>query len=367
MLARHRQAGVSIALFAGALLSACAPIRPDIPRARLGCLPFPGPMTLYHTADTSNFGEHCYGPYRVDLSTPEEERGIVYTRRAGFLDLAHLREAVDWTRYVRGLAVRALQERRAEVRFMTFEETGIVLALHYPEWWDGAEDAERRAIIDEAAMRIGQRSAMLIGTWHEIVTWYGWRTFAFVDERGSSFTYEDEASHLVGLRVARRAIEDSSRGYDDAVTAAIVAEFDDLGIVPTACARRAVMSVEGRWWSNGVAIRRNLDTGLDGAPVTPWTVGPLDCCDEQAVASLIVPTLENVRGRDLAGLVEFRLEPSPWLMSRLYGKGAPVRPLDARADIAALIERVRADFKAEYGPLADTPAPADPSQDRLGI
>src|SRR5262249_12707791 len=79
------------------------------PRWRLGALPFPGPLSLYAAADATDLGMHRYTSWwERPFEEGEGARGIMYTCRAGFLDLAHLRDAVDWTRYLRDHVQRLL-------------------------------------------------------------------------------------------------------------------------------------------------------------------------------------------------------------------------------------------------------------------
>src|SRR5687768_2411742 len=69
------------------------------PRGRLGALPYPGMTTLYATADPENLGRHRYGGLPRLFERDEASRGIIYTARGGFLDVAHVRITVDRVRY----------------------------------------------------------------------------------------------------------------------------------------------------------------------------------------------------------------------------------------------------------------------------
>src|SRR6185295_8360402 len=67
------------------------------PRDRIGSLPFPGAFTLYHASDPNFLGHHCYEHSAVLAA--DEANGIVYTTRAGFIDLAHVRITIDTVRF----------------------------------------------------------------------------------------------------------------------------------------------------------------------------------------------------------------------------------------------------------------------------
>jgi hypothetical protein len=65
------------------------------PRVRIGTLPYP--FFMYRDSE-DNFGKHEY--YKAPLfRSKEEDRGIFYTCRAGFIDMAHLRAGIDYGAY----------------------------------------------------------------------------------------------------------------------------------------------------------------------------------------------------------------------------------------------------------------------------
>ena len=71
------------------------------PRMRLGSLPFPGVFSLYEEANPDDMGVHCAGTTLARIGQKgERERGTLYTRRAGFIDVSHMRESIDWVRSV---------------------------------------------------------------------------------------------------------------------------------------------------------------------------------------------------------------------------------------------------------------------------
>src|SRR5262245_33445219 len=69
------------------------------PRDRHGALPFPGVFTFYRTADAADLGRHRYERMPRVLRKEEVENAIIYTTRAGFLDVAHIRITVDCARF----------------------------------------------------------------------------------------------------------------------------------------------------------------------------------------------------------------------------------------------------------------------------
>src|SRR3954465_1613183 len=139
----------------------------EAPRDRLGALPFPGATTLYATADPAKLGRHRYERMPRAWGGDEKERGIIYTTRAGFLDLAHVRIAIDWTRFCTERVRGAMEQGQAELAVPGADNGVFHVGLTYPEGWAGLAEAERREAIDAAAPRVGQRVAYLVLTWHE--------------------------------------------------------------------------------------------------------------------------------------------------------------------------------------------------------
>lgn len=343
---------ISWALVAIATLSGCSPEEASLPRARLGALPFPGPFTLYTASQADEVGGHRYESTDCVLGLGEGARGIVYTCKAGFLDLAHLREAVDWTWFLHRHA-RDLLVAGGSVAFEN-DQTRFEFIVHPPRL-DGLSAAERADVLEEAAVRLGQRGAFLVETWHEIESWYGLRTVFFVPEDRSAFTWDDTASHVVGVRIGARVARATAREFDTAAAAAIREELDALGAVPKTWVDKATQRVAGRWWKGETPIRRDLDIGLQSGVKDPWIVHGLECCDGVEPIRLEVPSLRNVRGLDLSGVYEVRLTLAPSLAAEMYKGEAVPREIDAEREFPRLIEKMRAAMKARFGPDCDRP------------
>lgn len=312
-----------------------------LPRARVGCLPFPGPMTLYSSAVADNLGEHCY-----DDPNGETSRGIVYTTRGGFLDVAHVRNAADMTAYLHARVSYAMHAGWGCVRFRGHEPSVYEVTLAYPESWADLDPAARLEVIDEAAVRLAQRLALEVMTWHEILTWYGYKSTGLVSESGSAFTYEDGPSHAVGVLIAGEALR-AGGDFDARVTALLAQTLDELGVVGKRELRTAISAVDGDWWSGGKACRRHLETGLENGVVTPWLVPGLDFDDGSVPVSWEIPTLDEVMGHDCTGLAVVRIDPRVGEAGKLYERlGVAGGLIEPTRDFPVLI----ADIRAEVGP-----------------
>src|SRR5689334_1843171 len=119
---------------------------PGLPRDRVGSLPYPGVFTLYRAADADRLGVHRYGHGPRLFHQDETENGIIYTTRAGFLDVAHVRITVDTVRYCVTHLRAALQRGDRVVALKTLEGSTFYADLTYPDGWPEAlnDPAERK-------------------------------------------------------------------------------------------------------------------------------------------------------------------------------------------------------------------------------
>jgi len=342
----------------------CAGSAGETPRHRIGALPFPGTFTLYNAVDPDDLGPHRYGRMPRVFEPEERERGIIYTTRAGFLDLAHLRITIDWTRYYAGRVRAALAERRERLALPSLDGATFHVALRYPADWDDLPLAERDALADELALRCGQRLAYHMMTWHELITWFGHRRVALIDESPSAFTYDDGMSHVVGLRVAERAIRAcgvaqpfASNAANAAVTTALREELAELGAVSRGETDRAARAVEGAWWSRGRPLKRQLDVGLSDGVVRPWLVSDVALAGEvEGGESFVLPELDDVLGRDFTAFCSVQIEPNIAEAKRMRAL-LPDKPdrFDAERDLPLLAEAARRQMRQRFAADVDRP------------
>ena len=354
------------ALVAALCAAGCASSE-QLPHTRLGSIPFPGLFTLYETADPAKLGPHYYEPWWARLGRPGEcGRGIMYTCRAGFLDLSHLREYTDWVKYLHDHARLALEGGPKQFGF-EWSDARYDVEVVKPDWWATLSDTERATLTEEASICFAQRFVVVLGTWHELGTWYGQETIPGISEQGSALTWDDTTSHVVAAIVGGRALRTPDVPWNDAVANAMDATLTELGAVSEDVEAKAVQRVKGIWWKDGVAIRRDLDTGLGTGVKHPWTVPGLEGCVGAAgvwpgegvsggeAAALVVVGLDDVCGRDLRGVFEFTIKPEPRVMRHALGCAECPKTLDSEAEVLGVIERMRAEIKAKWGPDADHP------------
>lgn len=98
------------------------------PRPRLGTLPTPPPGPRFYEPD--NLGKHSYN---FNLF---EKNGIVYTCKAGHIDITHLRCNADDTRYHIRMIKETLLKNKKEYSFSPgWEISKHKVTFIYPESW----------------------------------------------------------------------------------------------------------------------------------------------------------------------------------------------------------------------------------------
>lgn len=149
-----------------------------------------------------------------------EVSGIVYTGKAGFIDLGHLRDHCDVTKFIHNQLTIDLTPQRVS------------------------------AVIGEAEMHecplspieVARAIALDAGLGHEIITYDRFKPGG----HNSAFSPEDLCSNFLGTLVAERAI---ARGgnFDDAVTTELNNLLRDLDAPTPAESRNAFNLINGRW------------------------------------------------------------------------------------------------------------------------
>jgi len=311
------------------------------PRPRMGSLPWPGLFSGFEVADPNNLGHHSYS----NLGD-ETERGILYTCRGGFLDMAHVRKTIDTSKYVQVRVEMALLNNWSALRIKSLEPSVYILHLNYPEFWQSLSPDEKQVLARELSIRIGQRMAVLMMSWHELLTWFGYQSTPFLSEFPSAFTWDDTASHGFGaVLVADHALRDS-RDWNDAVTDAINTGLHELGAVTPSQTMQAVEAIKGRWWSGGMGggkpLKRHIEIGWYGQPIIPWLVPNLPFCPDATPHRYDLPRLDNVMGRNFQNLLRVEIEPNV-LQSESIRRCIPGKPstIDVDKDLPFVMDHMK--------------------------
>jgi hypothetical protein len=324
------------------------------PRIRVGYLSSPTLGTVFHGAQ--DLGRHGYRP------NWSEQNGIVYTCKAGHIDIAHLRKATDWTIFLAAKTFQQIKDNKTKFSFRLYEPSRYFVHITYPPQWQQLSLKDKEDIAYNVAAGLGQYLAFTATNWHEIITWFGYKSKGFEPEFPSAFTWEETFSNLLGVHVAALALQDNQHTFNQAVTLALDAELQKLDVQPAETSRRAAESVRGLWFSGDLLWvdmkRRNFDIGLDDGFVTPWTVPAVSGCEAQEAQSYPVPGLDFLGAYGFS--VRFEIEPRIWeqssILSVVYPDGRQRKKRIAPAvHFAPIMDHIRQEAVKRYGPEVDLP------------
>ncbi len=285
---------------------------------RLVFVPLPG-VKLDNVLPPANLGRHRYdsgmlgvrnGIRRVFLS--RERNGLVYTRRGGFVDLAHVRTYADWTVYLAHRIAPLLPEGGALELPREGGRRVVQVRAVDPAWLA----AHGRKTV---AIALARWLSYQLSIWHEAATWYGWSTTPIFPERVSAFSPEDLYSNLLGANLAGAILRadggQSEAQYEASMDAALPELLRRLGAVSVQCSRRAAASVDGFWWDsrrrlpNADLVRRR--SFALGPALVPWRVALPDpgCTAPAGEARPVVLHVEaSVGGRPPGELARLSIE-----------------------------------------------------------
>lgn len=293
----------------------------------------------------------------------DEKNGLLYTCHGGFIDTAHLRDYADWMLFFTGWVARHL-ETGGEIELASEGGSRRVVLEPVPGW------LIRRERVRALSLTIAEWIVFRLSVWHEIATWYGWSAIQLFPERASAFSPEDLYSNLLGIKVARSIIEvggaSSEDEYNRNVDRWMAEVLRRLGGLPSEAGVEIAKALDGHWWDSSkrlpdprLVMRRNMDfstelhpwRGIDSSSERARELLAEACADGQDPFVLGNP--ERIRDQRLSELARFEIDVDEELARLLLPRsGSRIITQD---DFPALIERIRAESEAEFGPDSDRP------------
>jgi len=332
------------------------------PRVRFGCYPS---STLGTFFVGESLGRHGY------YYQPFEKDGIAYTCRGGHVDIIHVRIAADWTTYLASETYRHLMRNDAGFSYkLAVDRSRSYVRFTYPPNWRQLPQAERAAKAKEIALAVGPYLTFTMTSWHEILTWFGFRCIGLPTEFPSAFSWEDSYSNLLGTIVAVQALQDKEHTYNRAVEFAIDREMKKLGVQPAYMAKQASQRVKGQWFTGSVLFfvdikKRNFDIGLDDGFVTPTLLPGVSPCEGAEPLSYPVPNLDVLARHGFSMSLE--IESREWERGKIFSvlsKDPKVSRIQPTTDFPILMDYLQKAAEQRYGPIADGTfqlAPRQPS------
>ena len=322
----------------------------DTPEMRLGTMPFNAWYSPLIPLGPDDLGDHAYVAAGLSLSRINEtSRGTLYATRAGFLDIAHTRNAIDLTRFVYEHVYDGLKTGHYNLKLLAAEPDLYHLTLTPPPAWTGFDEDHVPAEIDqhlrEASSEIAGRIAYLMTTWHEVATFFGYKGMGLVTERPSAFSFDDAASHRVGVIVGMRALRgtDSTQAFDEHATRELKKYLVELGAVAADEVVERSKSVEGRFWDGDQPAFRVVDLGLDGVPLQAYVT------DDEEPMIWDWPEDFQIDGYPISALfsvqVELNLMEADKILAAIGNKQDSM--VDPRADFPQLHQYIEASMEEQ--------------------
>jgi TPR repeat protein len=295
-------------------------------RARLGCYATSTPGTRFISFE--ELGHHSYS------HGFGEGNGIVYTCSGGHIDIVHVRLGADYTKNVREKAYNCIIKGKEGFNFkLQVEPTVHHIQIFYPSYWSSLPEIEKEKTAGEVSLKLAPYAAFSATTWHEMLTWYGFKCMGFVPEDASGFSWEDNYSNLLGCLLAVEAMKDTQHSYDEAMTIALKKEMRKLGIRSSRLARMASEKMRGKWFTGNLWVtmkKRNFDIGSDDGFVSPTLVPGLKDCSAEGPISYPAPNLDFLS--DYGFSIKYEIEPHEFEKGKLLkivypkGKGKKIEP-----------------------------------------
>ncbi len=241
-----------------------------------------------------------------------------------------------------------------------YEPSVYFVQLAYPEDWKDMSIEDKEHIAYEVSIGLGRYLAFVGVTWHEIITWFGFKSKGLEPEHPSAFTWEDNFSNLFGVHVAALALEDTQHTFNDAVTLNFDIELEKLDAQAGHISKRAAESVKDLWFTRDffstVMKKRNFDLGLDDGFVTPTLVPSVSECEGSEAQSFPVPNLEFPLSHGFS--IRCEIEPRIWeggaILDIIYSDRSRRRNLiEPAIHLAPIMDFIRADAVKRYGSDVD--------------
>jgi hypothetical protein len=274
--------------------------------------------------------------------------------------MSHARKAADWTVFLAAKTYREMMKGETEFSYKLYEPSRYFVRLTYPENWNDLSQQEKDRIAYEVAVGLGRYFAFAGVTWHEIITWFGFKSKGLEPEHASAFTWEETFSNVFGIQAATLAIKNNEYTYNEAMTLAFDTELRKLGAQPAHVSRRAANSVRGPWFTGDFFFmtmkKRNLDLGLDDGFVTPTLVPSVSECEGAEPQPYPAPDLGVVSEYGFS--IRFEIEPKIWegqaILDVAYADGNPRKDrVEPAVHLAPIMAYIRQDALERYGLEAD--------------
>ncbi|WP_374184662.1 DUF4056 domain-containing protein [Klebsiella variicola] len=205
-----------------------------------------GNVLTLDTLGKHHYNDSAFGAVKNLLGLSEEQNGLIYTRRGGFIDIAHVRDTADYTFYLFNRIAPTLGQAG---RIFYSEELGV-RRVQLNAFTPPAGVRQRYQL----AAWLAGHLAFEIAQWHEIAQWYGFQSVPGFSEEISAFSPEDLYSNLLGARLAINVILSGHGGsledYNQAMDTALKQALTRLMVATRGETEAMFQRIDGDWWNS---------------------------------------------------------------------------------------------------------------------
>jgi hypothetical protein len=292
------------------------------PKGRLGCTP------------ALNFRRNFSNPNKLGKHCSTEKNGLLYSCDGGFIDVAHLRKSADWTRILSERTYDSIMAGEKKFNFKLIEQSVYNVRLDYPDGWNNLSYNERRGIAKNVSIDLGEYFSFVATTWHEMLTWFGWRSVFFVPDFISSFTVDDQFSNFLGSYLASRALRKEG-DFNEDLTRILNEELVKLKVQPRSVASKAEKTLTGRI--------RHFDVGEDGY-MNPFVVSVGECENGDVISYQVPDGDVSEHGFSMGLEIDARCSAGDKML-RVVDK----KMIEPKTDFAPIMEYVKRQAREKYG------------------
>jgi hypothetical protein len=324
------------------------------PRVRIGSVVTPLIWTKY--VECNQLGKHGY------KSGIYEENGIIYTCRAGHIDIAHVRNNADWTAHLSAVVYDNLRRNNTSFDFRVEGDSVYHVELKYPDNWEKYSPVIKYRTMKDVSIGLGQYFTYIASIWHEMITWFGYKSRGIYSEFHSAFSWEDTFSNVLGSSLGMQAVLDNLHSYDEAVTILLNRQIEELDPQSPDTAREVTQQLEGQWITSHIISvemrKRNFDVGLIDGYVTPVILAL--GCEDQDDAPLHIKAPADDFLNEYGFSMKFEIEPREWerhkILKIIYPQpDSAGERIDPRLHFVKILEHIKQTDALKYGKNVESP------------
>ncbi len=176
----------------------------------------------------------------------DESNGLVYTHQGGFIDIAHVRDTVDYTYYLYQ-KIWPLLGTNYDLVLPDELRQRVIRLYAAPEVLTLTQRQDHsRQLAGVLAFRLAQ--------WHEIAQWFGFSSVFGFPEYPSAFSPEDLYSNLLGAQLAMQVLEKhrtvSVADFSKHLSRQLQDTLLELGAVDQRETKAKIRQLDGVWWDS---------------------------------------------------------------------------------------------------------------------